>query len=181
MKKVTKINSKKFIKKRLMFSIAEDSYFLTYNIILILGLLKCTDNKYLKDSNKIALLITIIEKPKNIEVVKKVLKDEKINDYDKNILFDMYYNSKLRIRSLTSIIFSLNKKQIINVRKSGKTIDISLTNNNVYENFIDKKLFEDDVQVYEDIFLNVGKIKQIINDTFNNIIFKSIREDVWDI
>lgn len=175
------INNMKLVRRRLMFSVAEDSYFLTYNIILILGMLKCTNNSYLKDSNKIALLVTIIEKTQNIEVIKKVLKNEQINNYDKNVLFDMYYNSKLRMRSVISIIFSLDKKGIINVRKSGKTIDISLVNNNIYINFIDKRLFEDDVKVYKDIFSNVGKIKQIISSTLNSMIFKSIKEDVWDI
>jgi hypothetical protein len=171
----------KLVKKRLMFSVAEDSYFLTYNIILILSLLQCTNKVYLKDSNKIALLVTIIEKSQNIEVTKKVLKDEIINNYDKNVLFDMYYNSKLRMRSVISILFSLDKKGIINVRKSGKTLDISLVNSNIYKNFIDKKLFEDDIKVYQDIFLNVSKIKNIVSDTFNSMIFKSIKEDIWDI
>lgn len=175
------INNMKLVKRRLIFSVAEDSYFLTYNIILILGMLKCTNNTYLKDSNKIALLVTIIEKTENIDVIKKVLKNEHINNYDKNILFDMYYNSKLRMRSIISIIFSLDKKGIINVRKSGKTIDIALSNSSTYKNFIDKKLFEDDVKVYNEIFSNVSKIKNIISDTFNSIIFKSIKEDVWDI
>lgn len=175
------INNMKLVRRRLMFSVAEDSYFLTYNIILILGILKCTNDSYLKDSNKIALLVTIIEKTQNIEVIKKVLKNEQINNYDKNVLFDMYYNSKLRMRSVISIIFSLDKKGIINVRKSGKTIDISLVNSNIYINFIDKRLFEDDVKVYKDIFSNVSKIKQIISSTLNSMIFKSIKEDVWDI
>lgn len=175
------INNMKLVRRRLMFSVAEDSYFLTYNIILILGMLKCTNNSYLKDSNKIALLVTIIEKTQNIEVIKKVLKNEQINNYDKNVLFDIYYNSKLRMRSVISIIFSLDKKGIINVRKSGKTIDISLVNSSIYINFIDKRLFEDDVKVYKDIFSNVSKIKHIISGTLNSMIFKSIKEDVWDI
>ncbi|SFJ30243.1 hypothetical protein SAMN02910355_2088 [Terrisporobacter glycolicus] len=175
------MNNIKLVKKRLMFSVAEDSYFLTYNIILILGLLQCINDKYLKDSKKIALLVTIIEKPQNIEVVRKVLKDKDLNEYDKNVLFDMYYNSRLRERSVISIIFSLDKKEIINVRKSRKTIDISLASSNIYENFASKRLFEDDVKAYKDIFLSVNKIKNIISCTFNRIIFKGIKEDVWDI
>lgn len=175
------MNNITLIKKRLMFSVAEDSYFLTYNIILILGLLECINNKYLKDSNKIALLVTIIEKPQNIEVVRKILHDKDLNEHDKNVLFDMYYNSKLRGRSVISIIFSLDKKGIINVRKNGKTIDIALTNSNIYENFINNKLFEDDVKTYEDIFMSVNKIKSIVSDTFNSIIFKGIKEEVWGI
>jgi hypothetical protein len=181
MRRVMMINNMRLVKRRLMFSVAEDSYFLTYNIILILGMLKCTNNSYLKDSNKIALLITIIEKTQNIDVIKKVIKDEQINNYDKNVLFDMYYNSKLRTRSVISIIFSLDKKGVINVRKSGKTIDISLADNNIYKKISDNRFFEDDVKVYNDIFSSVSKIKNIISDTFNSIIFKSIKEDVWDI
>lgn len=178
---VMTINNMNLVRRRLMFSVAEDSYFLTYNIILILGLLKCTNNSYLKDSNKIALLVTIIEKTQNIEVVKKILKNEQINNYDKNILFNIYYNSKLRMRSLISIIFSLDKKGIINVRKTGKTIDISLVNSSIYKKFIDNIVFEDDIEVYKDIFSNVSKIKNVISETLNRMIFKSIKEDVWDI
>ncbi|WP_026883541.1 hypothetical protein [Clostridium akagii] len=175
------MNNIRLVKKRLMFSVAEDSYFLTYNIILILGLLQCINDKYLKDSNKIALLVTIIEKPQNIEVVRKVLNDKALNEYDKNVLFDMYYNSRLRVRSVISIIFSLDKKEIINVRKSGKTIDISLTGSNIYEKFISKTIFKDDVKAYEDIFSHVNKFKNIVYHTFDSVIFKGIKEEVWDI
>ncbi|MCB2353927.1 hypothetical protein [Clostridium estertheticum] len=173
------INNIELVKKRLMFSIAEDSYFLTYNIIIILGLLGCFNNKYLKDLNKIALLVTIIEKHENIEVTRRILGNKDVNYSDKEVLFDMYYNSKLRSRSVTSIIFSLNKQGIVNVRKSGKTIDISLTNSEIYIKFVDENLFKDDVKVYKEIFMNVNKIKGIISDTFNDMIFKGIKEDIW--
>lgn len=175
------INNIELAKKRLMFSIAEDSYFLTYNIILILGLLNCFNNKYLKDLNKIALLVTIIEKNQNIDVIKKILENKDINYSDKEILFDMYYNSKLRIRSVTSIIFSLDKQGLVNVRKSGKTIDISLANSDIYKKFINENLFQDDIKVYKEVFTRVNKIKCIVSDTFNDIIFKGIKEEIWDI
>lgn len=57
MKRVRIINNSNLLKKRMMFSVAEDSYFLTYNIILILGILGCVQEKYLKDIKKISLLI----------------------------------------------------------------------------------------------------------------------------
>ncbi len=175
------MNDMRLVKKRLMFSVAEDSYFLTYNIILILGLLQCINDTYLKDSNKIALLVTIIEKPQNIKVVKKIIRDTELNENDKNVLFDMYYNSKLRMRSVLSIIFSLNKKGIINVRKNRKTIDISLTNKNIFFNFNNNKIFENDVKTYQDIFSSINKIRNIVSDTLNSKIFKGIKEEVWDI
>lgn len=164
-----------------MFSVTEDSYFLTYNIILILGLLNCFGNKYLKDLNKIALLVTIMEKHQNIDVTKRILENKDINYSDKEVLFYMYYNSKLRIRSVTTIIFSLDKQGLVTVRKSGKTIDISLTNKDIYKKFIGEGLFEDDIKVYKEIFMRVNKIKCIVSDTFNDIIFKGIKEDIWDI
>ncbi|WP_316078364.1 hypothetical protein [Clostridium baratii] len=181
MKKVSIISNKDLIKKRLMFSIAEDSYFLTYNIILILGGLNCINNKYLKDLNKIALLVTIIEKHRNIEVVNKILDDKKINFDDKKILFDMYYNSKLRRRSVTSIVFTLDKKGIVKIKKNRKTIDISLNENKVYDKFIESCIFKDDTEVYEKIFLKIGKFKNIISSTFDSIIFKDIKEEVCHI
>lgn len=180
-KKVKIINNMKLVKKRLMFCVTEDSYFLTYNIILILGLMECFNDKYFKDCNKITLLVTIIEKHQNISVTEKILEDKYINKYDKKVLFDMYYNSKLKSRSVISIIFSLHKKGIINVRKSGKTIDISLKNKKIYEKFSNESFFQDDIKVYEYIFMNVSRIKSIICHTFNNIIFDAIKEDVWDI
>lgn len=180
-KRVNKIKNIELAKRRLMFSVAEDSYFLTYNIILILGLLKCVNNKYLKDSSKIALLVTILEKIQNVQVIRKVLDGNSINNFDKKILFDMYYNNKLRCRSVTSMIFSLDKKGIINVKKNGRTIDISLADNNIYIKIINEKIFEDDLKAYEYIFLNVQRIKSIVSDTFAEVIFKPIKEEIWDI
>lgn len=176
-----KINNIGLVKKRLMFSVAEDSYFLTYNIILILGLLSCFDNKYLKDANKIALLVTIIEKHQNIDVTRRILRNKDINYFDKEVLFDMYYNSKLRSRSVTSIIFSLDKQRIVNIRKSGKTIDISLANSDIYIKFIGESLFEDDVKAYKEIFMSINNFKRIVCDTFNDMIFEGIKGDIWDI
>lgn len=164
-----------------MFSIAEDSYFLTYNIILILGLLECFNKKFLKDLNKIALLVTIIEKHQNIDVTKKVLRNKTINYLDKEVLFDMYYNSKLRNRSVTSIIFSLDKQGIVNVRKSGKTIDIALINRDIYRKFVGENLFEDEIKVYKEIFAGISAINRIVSSTFDDIIFESIKEEIWGI
>lgn len=164
-----------------MFSIAEDSYFLTYNIILILGLLECFNKKFLKDLNKIALLVTIIEKHQNIDVTKKILRNKTINYLDKEVLFDMYYNSKLRNRSVTSIIFSLDKQGLVNVRKSGKTIDIALINIDIYRKFADENLFEDEIKVYKEIFAGISTINRIVSTTFDDIIFESIKEDIWGI
>lgn len=181
MKKVMKINNIDIAKRRLMFSVAEDSYFLTYNIILILGILQCIEKHYLKDSKKIALLVTIIEKKENIRVVRKVLNNSKIDNYDKKILYDMFYNSKLKGRSVISIIFSLDKKGIIKVKKNRKTIDIALAQDNIYKKIISEKMFEEDFEIYKEIFSKVKQIKSIVADTFTDIIFGGIKEEVWDI
>lgn len=181
MKRVRIINNSNLLKKRMMFSVAEDSYFLTYNIILILGILGCVQEKYLKDIKKISLLITILEKYENQEVIKKILTNKNISPRDRNCLFDMYYNSELRLRSITSIIFTLEKKRIINVERSGRTLNLSLVNNNIYIKFVENELFEDDIKIYNFIFGQVKRFRTIVAESFEKRIFEIIREEVWDI
>lgn len=175
------INNIEIAKKRLMFSVSEDSYFFTYNIVLILGVLHCFKDRYFKDINKISLLLTIIQKPENIKVVSKILEQKKISNNDKKILFDMYYTTKLKHRSVISILFSLEKKEIISIRKKGTTLDVSLNNENIYYKLQAEKIFEDDIEVYRYIFSHVNKIKSINCNTFEEVVFKSIEGEIWDI
>lgn len=83
----------------------------------------------------------------------------------------MYYNSELRLRSITSIIFTLEKKGIINVERSGRTLNLSLVNNNIYIKFVENELFEDDIKIYNFIFGQVKRFRTIVAESFEKMNF----------
>lgn len=84
----------------------------------------------------------------------------------------MYYNSELRLRSITSIIFTLEKKGIINVERSGRTLNLSLVNNNIYIKFVENELFEDDIKIYNFIFGQVKRFRTIVAESFEKRFLK---------
>lgn len=176
-----RLNSE-YVKKKIMFSTEEDAYFITYNILIILAVLRCTKNvRYLKDYNKLALLITINEKIQYREIIKKVLNDEVLEAIDKQVLFKIYYNSILKRRNIRGIIFALNNKDILDIKRSGKTIDVTLNNNDIVSIFKGNILFEEDIKFYEYIREHISRITSITSEKMEDIFFKDTRSDQWQI
>lgn len=173
--------SEEYVKKKIMFSTSEDVYFITYHLIIILIALKCDKNeRYLKDYNKLALLITISEKKQYREVIKKILEDQELDILDKQVVFEIYYNSSLKKRNIRGVIFTLNNKGIINLRKDGRTIDIALTSTAVRNTYKENILFEEDMQFYDYIREKVSRLTSITLDTMEQRILGAIRGMEWD-
>lgn len=165
-----------YVKKKIMFSPTEDAYFITYNILMILIVFKCNNLRYLKDYNKLALLITINEKLQYRESIKKVLNNEVLELEDKQVLHKIYYNSILKRRNIQGVIFTLNNKGILDVTRR-KTVDVSLNNNDIVSIFKDNMFFEDDIQFYNYIAENISRLTSITVQRMEQILFGNIRSD----
>lgn len=171
-----------YVKKKIMFNIEEDVYFITYHLIIILIAFQCKQSeRYLKDYNKLALLITISEKKQYKEVIRKVLENKCLEAADKQRIFEIYYNSSLKKRSIRGIIFTLDSKGIIQLRKNRKTIDITLDSSNVASLYSENILFKEDIEFYKYIGERVSRVTIISLETMEERILGDIRGTEWQI
>lgn len=129
------------VKKRMMFIKSEDYYFLTYSIIILLDTLACTDKqRYFLDYRKLSYLIDFISNRKLVYLLEK----EKLNDEEIRIMTNVYSSGILRVKEINKLLYSLDKKKIIHLKKDTKSdrIDVSLLRDQIDKDFIDKQLFE---------------------------------------
>jgi hypothetical protein len=107
------------LKKRLMFLIDEDFYFLVYNILIFLDETGCVDeNKPFNDLRKFSFLIDFISNSGTLSILNR----EKISGVDRQELNMSYARGSSRTPILNRILFTLEKRGILKVVKTDNQI-----------------------------------------------------------
>lgn len=169
------------VKKKLMFAIETDANYITYNIILILYVFKCYKNRYFKDYNKLAVLITAVQKLPYKNLVIEILSNDSFN-YEANysMLLEFYYSSRLIKRSINSVIFALEKRNILNLKRAGNTVDINLIDKSIADVFKEKIEFKDDIIFFSFIQEKINRFTARNENSVDDIIFKGLGEKEWE-
>lgn len=169
------------VKKKLMFAIETDANYITYNIILILFVFKCCKDRYFKDYNKLAVIITAVQKLPYRNLMTQILSDDTFN-YEENysMLLEFYYSSRLIKRSINSVIFALEKRNILNLKRRGNTVDISLVDFSITNAFKDNSEFKDDIYFFSFIQEKINKFSARNEHSVDDIIFRGLGEKEWE-
>jgi len=143
-------------KKRLMFSLEEDYYYITLKILLILKGFNC-DNKPFIDYRKLGLIFEIIKDEKTIRFINRLVQRnfENVNLIENDRILDIACNSKLNTPVIKRILLFLESKRIIELCKGKNTIDILLVKNDEVFNILDNEKFIDDVN-------RIGLVKDMV-------------------
>lgn len=170
-------------KKRMMFSIDEDYYFISIKILIILSVLKCYTTK-LVDYRKLALIIEFIKNKENFELFKKLfLGDKKETIQQNKQILNIYFNASLNELLIKKIIFFLERKNLLELEKNNKfkSLDIKFIKNRQLEHFLSEEIFNEDKEQIIYIKNNLDRLKSIKYDTFIEKIFGSGEVSKWDI
>lgn len=169
------------IKKRIMFSKDSDYYFITYNSLLILDNLKCYEGKSnFYDYRKLIYILPFIA---DEDLLRIATKEASLREEEIKILEDTYINAKLREPILKSILFTLEKKGYISMKKNKnrKSIDLKLTNSSISKDFLNSEVFK-----IESGNINIFKsyYKRLTVVSLENLIEKIFKEKgviIWDV
>lgn len=167
-------------KKRLMYIQSEDFYFLTYNTIILLKVLDCTNGKrYLKDYRKISFLMDFISNPYYVSFLDK----EILSASDLRELTQLYSNGILRLKELNKLYYTLDSRKIIKLEKKENSdeFNISLNIDNVACDFIDNELFEIEFKNSKIIKSRIKRLSALTLDSLKQKLFIDKGVKAWQL
>ncbi len=166
-------------KKRMMFIKGEDFYFLTYLIFIILDGYNCYGESYFKDYRKFSYIIDFVSDRR----ICRILGKNKINEIEKNILFETYTNSVVRERLVRRILFSLEKRGYINLqrKKNSKTIDISIKKADEINALLNDDLFVSEIDNLNLFKSYVKRVGPMTSDRLVSEIYEKRGVSSWAI
>ncbi len=168
-------------KKRMMFVLDEDYYFVTTKLLVILKSLGCYKSKFI-DYRKLAFIIEFIKNDRSMELYKKSI--ERINELtilERELLINIYYNGNVNQTIIKKVLFFLEKKELIKLEKNIKfnCVDTLLLKNKDLEDTISSEVFGDDMKKVKEIYTNFNRIKTIKYSSFIERIFGSSEVSKW--
>lgn len=163
-----------------MYIQSEDFYFLTYNTIILLKTLECTNgNRYLKDYRKISFLMDFISNPDYVSFLDK----ETLSSSDLRELTRLYSNGILRLKELNKLYYTLDNRKIITLTKkeNSEVFDISLNTENVANDFMDNELFEIEIENSKIIKSRIKRLSGLTLDSLKQKLFIDKGVKAWQL
>jgi len=160
-------------KKRMMFVLDKDYYFITIKLLIILNCLNCYKDKFI-DYRKLAFIIGFIKDDKDIDLYKKnIRRSIDLNIFERERLINIYCNGNMDQPLIKRVLFFLAKKRIIILEKNVKfnCIDVVLVK--------DEKL--DEILSSENLYNDIDKVKNIYDEftRLRSIKYKSFIERIF--
>jgi hypothetical protein len=159
-------------KKRIMFIQKEDYNFLTYNLLLVLYVLKCESQESMfKDFRKIAYLIEIISTQRQID------------SYTTNELSIIYTRAQLKKKLISHLLIVLKNRKFIGValNKPQRSFDLWLITENIPTEFLSNSLFSIETENIQQIRRNNSYLRTMTIKNFVDNLFTKKGVVTWEI
>ncbi len=168
-------------KKRMMFILEEDYYFVTIKILLILKALDC-DKKSFEDYRKLGIIFEFVKTQENVVFLEKIMENKVNNIFDNEKLVKIFCDSKLNLSVIKRVLFFLEKKDMIEMEKSQKngSVDITLKINQEFESLIENELLQEDINRCLTIKKLLPKIKRLTLNTLQKKVFGHEEMIKWE-
>jgi hypothetical protein len=166
-----------------MFSKDDDYYFITYNVLVFLNTIGCTSEKSkFTDYTKLVYIIPFVSDNSLLDILLKYNKLNRLPSKEEiDLLQENYIKSRLRLKLLTSILFTLENKNLIGLVKNNrrKSIDIWINKENIPPNFLKSALFKIEETNSKALKQEIPLIKSIATRTLIQHLFSSKGVRVW--
>ena len=168
-------------KKRMMFILEEDYYFITIKLLAILKALEC-DKKPFEDYRKLGIIFEFVKSQENMLFFDKLINQKASNIFDNERTIKLFCDSKLSVSVIKRVLFFLEKQDMIEMKKSQKNgnIDILLKANEELESLIETGLLEEDISRCLIIKKNVPKIRSLKLSTLQEKVFGYNEVAKWE-
>ena len=133
-------------KKRMMFILEEDYYFITIKLLSILKALDC-DKKPFEDYRKLGIVLEAIKSEENIIFLQKLIYHSQLNIFDSDKAIKFFCDSRLNVSVIKRVLFFLEKQNMVELTRSIKNsnINVTLKESEAFNNLIEMKILDEDL------------------------------------
>jgi hypothetical protein len=166
------------VKKRIMFNKDEDYYFITYNILIILKAFGCKDSKSKwTDYTKLSYILPLVADSSLLDLFIRYLDNHRIPPKeDLEILRETYFKSRLRLKLITSILFTLETNNLISLAKN----DIWINQENIPETLLKSDLFDVEIKNINKLKTAISRLKGLSAKTLLERLYTENGVRVWE-
>ena len=163
-------------KKRMMFILEEDYYFITIKLLSILKALDC-DIKPFEDYRKLGIIFEFVKSQENTEFLEKLINQKEDNIFDNEKSIKIFCDSKLNVSVIKRVLFFLEKQDMIEMRSN---IDILLKINDKLRSLIETGLLEEDISRCLTIKKLLPRIRSLKLSTLQEKVFGYNEVTKWE-
>lgn len=169
------------IKKRMMFVLEEDYYFITIKLLTILSGLECNKKTFV-DYRKLSLIFEIIKDNKNMELLNKIINKKDLDLFDNEQLLKLFCNSNMNISVFKRILFFLEKQDIVILEKNNRfsCIDVKLLHNEAINDLLKQEIMSDDFKRVKIINKFISRICSLKFESLQTKIFGYSEVSKWE-
>lgn len=168
-------------KKRLMFMLEDDYYYITLKVLAILKALDC-DTKPFEDYKKLGIIFEFIKNQSNINYLKKLMLNTQIDIFDKERMLDISCNASMNNAVIKRVIFFLEKQNMISIKKSlkGDFIEVLLLRSPQLFEMISDNVLDDDLIRIALVKSYIPRIRTLKISTLRKKIFGISEVSSWE-
>ena len=164
-----------------MYVSGEDFYFFTYNILLILKELGCTDGKVFKDYRKLPYVVDVISDQYLLSILMRNNFGKIKSPVDRKHLVASFTNCKIKTSEYLKLLFSLEKKGFISLKSNKKSsqIDITLNYKSIDKSFLSSDIFDKERKNISTLKSEVQRISSINIETLIDKLYTAKMDHKW--
>lgn len=168
-------------KKRMMFILEEDYYFITIKLLSILKALDC-DKKVFEDYRKLGIILEVIKNEENIIFFQSLMYHREQNIFDNEKAIRFFCDSRLNVSVIKRVLFFLEKQNMVEMTRSSKNsnIDVTLKESEAFNSLLEMKVLDDDFNRCLTVRKLIPKIRSIKLETLQNRVFGYDEVSKWE-
>lgn len=168
-------------KKRIMFIMEEDYYFIIIKILSTLKALEC-DVKPFEDHRKLGILFEFVKDEKNFIFLSKLLEKKNLDLFDNEKVVKIFCESRLDVSVIKRVLFFLEKQGMIELSRSLKNsnIDILLKEVKEFTELINDGVLDEDLKRCIAIKKMIPRLRSLKLDSLQKKIFGYSEVMKWE-
>lgn len=168
-------------KKRMMFILEEDYYFITMKILSILIALECNIKPF-EDYKKLAIIFEFIKNDFNMSFLKKLCDKKELDLFENERAVKLFCESKLDVAVIKRVLFFLERKDMVKLQKNSKngSIDVLLLQNDLLKGLIEEGRIKKDIENCLFIKKTVKRLRTLKLSTLQEKIFGYSEVAKWE-
>ena len=168
-------------KKRMMFILEEDYYFITIKLLSILKALDC-DKKPFEDCRKLGIVLEAIKSEENIIFLQKLIHHSQLNIFDNDKAIKFFCDSRLDVSVIKRVLFFLEKQNMVELTRSIKNsnINVTLKESEAFNNLIEMKILDEDLNRCFTVRKLIPRIRSLKLETLQKKVFGYDEVSKWE-
>jgi len=168
-------------KKGIMFLSSQDFYFITYNIFVILFVLKCFGDRTFRDHRKLPFLVEFSSDHRLIDIMQRYENRKISNAADKQYYLKSYSDALTREKEIFKLLLALERKGYVKLdaRDQGFVANVSLRMDKIPQETWDQALYDYEIRNVSSLVKTVKRISIRNLDSMLDKLYGSYGIERW--